>query len=169
MSTFSETASDSSTFDVIIIVAGISGINCAYRIKTQVPELNYVVLEGRDSIGGTWDLFTYPGVRSNSTMLTLGFAWCPWSSERPITQGRDILGYIEDAASKYHIKDRIRFLHRVSSTDWSSDSQPWTLRVSHDSQRKSFTARWIVFSTGYYNYENPLQTDVHGLDNFKGK
>ncbi|KAK9772077.1 putative FAD/NAD(P)-binding domain-containing protein [Seiridium cardinale] len=165
MSTFSETASDSVAFDVIIIGAGISGINCAYRIQTQLPELNYVVLEGRDRIGGTWDLFTYPGVRSDSTMFTLGFAWCPWSSERPIAQGRDILGYIEDAASKYHIRDRIRFLHRVSSADWSSDSQQWTLRVNHDSQRKSFTARWIVFSTGYYDYENPLQANIRDVIN----
>ncbi|OTB00910.1 hypothetical protein M426DRAFT_226323 [Hypoxylon sp. CI-4A] len=156
-------------FDFIIVGAGISGINCAYRIQTELPHARYVILEGRNEVGGTWSLFTYPGVRSDSAMYTLGFSWDPYPNGVPIADGRLIRHYIESVASKHHISDHLRLRHKVVNADWSSQSQSWSVVADHDGEQKSFTAGWLVMASGYYDYETPLQTTIPGLDNFKGK
>ncbi|KAI0593112.1 FAD/NAD(P)-binding domain-containing protein [Biscogniauxia sp. FL1348] len=155
-------------FDIIIIGAGISGINCAYRVLTEIPDASFIILECRNGIGGTWAQFTYPGVRSDSDMYTLGFAWHWWHSPYPVGEGPRILEYLTAAASKHHILERIRFRHKVTSADWSSD-QKWTLTVDHLGELKTFRASWIVLGTGYYDYQVPLQANIPGLDSYKGK
>lgn len=158
------------TFDVLIVGAGLSGINCAYRLKTKLPHVKFVLLEGRDQIGGTWDLYRYPGVRSDSDIYSIGFSWHRWSFDNPIATGAQILEYITDAVSKHRLDQYIRFRHKVLSADWSTADQNWNLTVrNEDGQPTLFKARWIVLGTGYYDYESPLQPDIPGLNSFKGK
>ncbi|KAI1743140.1 putative flavin-binding monooxygenase [Xylaria scruposa] len=161
---------DGETFDVIIVGAGISGINCAYRLQTELPHLKLLVLEARDNIGGTWDLYRYPGVRSDSDIYTMGFAWHPWSFDHPIATGNQIMEYLTAAVSKHQLDRFIRFRHRVLSADWSAAQRSWTLSITQqNSPPKSIMSRWIVLGTGYYDYESPAQPAVPGLESFKGK
>ncbi|KAI1393003.1 putative flavin-binding monooxygenase [Hypoxylon trugodes] len=156
--------------DVLIIGAGISGINCAYRLQTDLPHVKFAILEGRDRIGGTWDLYRYPGVRSDSDIYSMGFAWHPWSFDQPIATGDQIVEYLSDAVSKNHLDRHIRFRHMVSSANWSTPDQNWTLVAKdHDGLYKYFRARWIILGTGYYDYDTPLHADIPGLDSFKGQ
>lgn len=153
--------------DVLIIGAGISGINAAYHLQTELPHYRYAILEARDNIGGTWDLFRYPGIRSDSDLYTFGFSWHRWNRSNPIAEGADILEYLDDAATTYRLKDHILFNHRVSSLEWA-DNQ-WKAQVQHASAEKTFRARFIIFATGYYDYHQPLATVIPGLDQFKGQ
>lgn len=155
-------------FDLVIIGAGISGINCAYRLQTELPHLKFVILEGRDSIGGTWDLFRYPGVRSDSNMYTLGFTWHPWTFDRPIATGNEIMEYLTDAVARHRLDRLICFRHRVLSADWSSADKVWSLSVDGHYKR-GIKATWVILSTGYYDYESPLRPDIPGLDSFQGR
>src|SRR5579863_261081 len=108
--------------DVIVVGAGISGIGAGYHLQHECPGKSYAILEARDAIGGTWDLFRYPGIRSDSDMYTLGFPFRPWSGEKAIADGASIRAYIEDTARAYGIDRKIRFRHRVVSASWSSDA-----------------------------------------------
>lgn len=164
------TSTDVNAYDVVIIGAGISGINCAYRLQKQFAHLKFVVLEARDNIGGTWDLYRYPGVRSDSDMYNMGFPWHPWPFDYPIGTGEEIMEYITDAVSKNHLARFIRFRHRVLSADWSTADKAWRLSVAYDNhQTKSINASWIIQGTGYYDYESPLQPEIPGLESFRGK
>ncbi|KAI1466464.1 FAD/NAD(P)-binding domain-containing protein [Daldinia caldariorum] len=155
--------------DVVIVGAGISGINTAYRLQTQLPNLHFIILESRDEIGGTWSQFTYPGVRSDAIMNTLAFPWHIYPHPEPIADGSLILDYIKDAASKSGIASRIQMRHKVRTAEWSSPQQQWTITVDHEGKQKCYTARWMILGTGYYDYETPLQAEFPGLSNFKGK
>lgn len=157
-----------SDFDVIIVGAGISGINTAYRIQSELQGYSYVIVEGREAIGGTWDLFRYPGVRSDSDLFTFSFSWHPWNLDNPIAEGGAIVKYMKETATLYGIDKHILFKHKVVTASWSSANQSWTLAIDHDGERKSFTARFVIFSTGYYDYRQPLQAQIPGIDNFKG-
>jgi cation diffusion facilitator CzcD-associated flavoprotein CzcO len=156
-------------YDMIIIGAGISGINAGYRVQTQLPNYKYTILESRSAIGGTWDLFRYPGIRSDSDLHTFGFPWRPWTDKKAIADGTSIRNYIRESAEEYGIEKKIQFHHRVLAADWSSDEQQWALNVDADGEKRTYYARFIIFSTGYYNYSEPLQTSIPGLDSFKGK
>ena len=156
-------------WDIIIVGAGISGINAAYRIQTELPWASYTIIEARDAIGGTWDLFRYPGIRSDSDMQTFGFPWRPWKEERTIASGEDIRQYIRDSASLYGIDRKIQFHHKLSSADWSSDQQMWTLDVEAGGEKKQYHARFVMMGTGYYDYDEPLAAQIPGLDRFQGK
>ncbi|KAJ5103433.1 monooxygenase [Penicillium argentinense] len=156
-------------YDVIIIGAGISGINAAYRLQSQFPKLRYAILETREDLGGTWDLFKYPGIRSDSDLFTFGFAWHPWDSDNPIAHGHSIVSYLKSAAAKYGITDHILFKHRVVGVDWSSVDNNWSLSVDCEKTSKMLSARFLVFGTGYYDYNTPLQTEIPGLDQFQGQ
>ena len=156
-------------FDFVVVGAGISGINCAYRLQTQVPGARFVVLESRDTIGGTWAQFKYPGVRSDSPMAVLGFEWHPWTSlDRNVGSSR-IVEYLQDAVSEHHLEKHMRYRHKVLSAHWSSDKNLWDVTVAHDEQQKRLMARWLVMATGYYDHDVPLQTEIPGLENFDGK
>src|SRR5215831_11870116 len=116
-------------FDVVIIGAGLSGIGAGYRLQTRCPAKRYVILEARSEIGGTWDLFRYPGIRSDSDMFTLGYPFRPWNEARAIADGASILQYVRDTAREFGIDRHIRFQHRVESAAWSSDEGRWLIQV----------------------------------------
>ncbi|KAJ5414821.1 flavin-binding monooxygenase [Penicillium cosmopolitanum] len=155
-------------FDVIIIGAGISGLNTAYRIQHELPNDSYAILEGRNSMGGTWDLFRYPGIRSDSDLFTFGFSWYPWTSPNPIAEASAIKDYMTDAAVRFGIDQKILYQHKVNVVHWSGTKHRWFLDISHLDKSKTFTARFIVFGTGYYDYRQPLHAEISGVEKFKG-
>lgn len=116
--------------DVLVIGAGISGINTAYRLRTRMPQLSFTVLEARDEIGGTWDFFKYPGVRSDSDMYTYGFSWHPWR-RRILGDGDEIMSYLHECVSKHGFEDCLNLSHRVVKAHWSSGIERWTIDVDH--------------------------------------
>ncbi|KAI6714134.1 monooxygenase [Diplocarpon mali] len=160
---------DSVNLDVIIVGAGISGINAGYRVQNELPEYQYTILEARNAIGGTWDLFRYPGIRSDSDLHTFGFSWRPWSKPNSIADGPSIRKYIRESAEINGIDKKIRFHHKLLSSDWSSSTQRWSLTVDANGEKRNFTARFVIFSTGYYDYETPLKASIPGIDKFEGK
>lgn len=165
-------AADPFSFDVLIVGAGISGINAAYRLQTEAPSgLSYAILEGRDTLGGTWDLFRYPGIRSDSEVFTFGFAWSPWKNPGNLAAGEDIKKYIEESARSAGIDQHICYRHAVKSANWVSSEKRWKLGVSRSEEKEpaTFTARYVILGTGYYDYDEPLKTTIPGIGNFKGK
>lgn len=156
-------------FDVIIVGAGISGINAAYRVQTELPGYSYTIIEARDDLGGTWDLFRYPGIRSDSDLFTFGFAFNPWPHDNPIAEGGDLKRYIRDTAEKFEIDRRIQFRHTLESANWSSEDHAWSLQVDADGEPATYTGRFVIFGTGYYNYHQPLEADIPGLGDFQGQ
>jgi cation diffusion facilitator CzcD-associated flavoprotein CzcO len=155
--------------DVLIIGAGISGIGAAYRIHEKNPGLSYTVLERRERIGGTWDLFRYPGVRSDSDIFTLSFPFEPWTREESVADGPDIWRYLDETARKHHIDEHIRRGTHVRSADWDSETDTWTVRAEQDGRPKAYRARFVFFGTGYYNYDNPHNPDLPGIEDFAGE
>ena len=160
--------SSKNDWDIVIIGAGISGINSAYRVQTQLPGKSYTILEARGAIGGTWDLFKYPGIRSDSDLHTFGFPWRPWQEQKSIADGASIAKYVRETASMYGIDQRIQYHHKVTSMDWSSDEQSWTLTVSANGEEKSIFTKFLFVCTGYYDYAEPLPATIPGIENFKG-
>ncbi|KAL5343983.1 hypothetical protein BJX70DRAFT_405184 [Aspergillus crustosus] len=159
--------------DVLIVGAGISGINTAYRVQTELPEYRYAVLEARSNIGGTWDLFNYPGIRSDSDLHTFGFPWSPWTENRAIADGASIARYMKENTTKYGIDRHIRLGHRLLSANWSSELQNWNVTVEVTNQDKPhiihLQTTFLVLGTGYYNYNEPLNVQIPGLnENFRG-
>jgi len=154
--------------DVIIVGAGISGINAAYRIQTELPSASYTILESRGNIGGTWDFFRYPGFRSDSDLYTFGFEWRPWGELNAIADGESIRKYICESAALYGIDRKVQFHRKLISANWSSDQQTWTLLVDEDGKRTYFHARFVVLSTGYYDYDEALSSAITGIDDFQG-
>jgi len=155
--------------DVLIVGAGISGIDAAYRIQTGNPGLRYAILEARDAIGGTWDLFRYPGVRSDSDMVTLGFPFRPWRQEKSIADGADIRDYVRETARAFGIDKAIRFRHRAVAADWSSASARWTVDVETDAGVRRITCGFLFLCAGYYDYAAGHAPDWPGRDGFAGR
>lgn len=160
---------DSLHVDVMIIGAGISGVNAGYRVQMELPAYSYAILESRNAIGGTWDLFRYPGIRSDSDLYTFGFPWRPWSKANSIADGESIRNYIRESAEKYGIDRKIRFHNKLIAADWSSEQQNWTLAVDADGDKKLYTARFVILSTGYYSYDEPLEAKIPGINKFQGQ
>ena len=157
-------------FDVIIVGAGISGISAAYYLQEQCPDKSFAMLEGRGSIGGTWDLFKYPGIRSDSDMYTLGFAFRPWTSRKAIADGEDIMTYLHETKEELGLEDKIKFHHMVKSAQWSSEQSTWTLGVSIAGQEEVqyYTCNFLSMCSGYYDYEQGYLPDYKGKDDYKG-
>jgi cation diffusion facilitator CzcD-associated flavoprotein CzcO len=154
--------------DVLIVGAGISGIGAAYHLQDKQPGKTYAILEARDAIGGTWDLFRYPGIRSDSDLHTFGYAFKPWTGEKAIADGPAIRAYIHETASEHAILDRIRLGHRVIRADWSSADAQWTVEAEHAGRRRTFTARWLFGATGYYRYDRGFTPDFQGVERYRG-
>src|SRR6266508_3777434 len=156
------------SFDVIIVGAGISGIGAAVHLQMHCPGKTFAVLEGRDAIGGTWDLFRYPGVRSDSDMHTLGYNFKPWKKPRAIADGPTILAYVQEAAEEYGIVPHIRFKHLVRRLSWSSVDALWTVEADYEERALSFTARHVMLCAGYYRYSAGYTPEFAGVSRFKG-
>ena len=156
--------------DVLIVGAGISGISMACHLQTECPDRTYAVLEGRDDIGGTWDLFRYPGVRSDSDMHTLGFRFKPWKHEKSIADGPSIMDYLRETVAEHHIEDKIKFGHRVERADWDSATSRWTLtaRRTDTGETVQFTANFLAMCSGYYSYKGGYLPEFKGRELFGG-
>ena len=160
----------SAHFDVLIVGAGLSGIGAARHLQTQCPDKTFAILEGRDTLGGTWDLFRYPGIRSDSDMYTLGYNFKPWTEKQVIADGHRIRNYIEETARENDIARHIRFGNKVVSADWRSDTATWTVTVQQKSgETVHLTCGWLMMCSGYYNYEEGFTPEFKGRDTFKGQ
>ena len=157
--------------DVLIVGAGISGIGCAYHIQKKCPDLSYSIIEARGDLGGTWDLFKYPGIRSDSDLFTFGYEFKPWKEKKAIADGRSIKAYVEETAAENGIKERIRFLTRVVDIDWQSDKNYWrvTLKSEESGQHEHIAARWIFNASGYYRYDKGYAPHFKGQSQFNGQ
>ncbi len=156
-------------FDVVIIGAGLSGIGAGCHMKMQCPRKTYVVLEGREAIGGTWDLFRYPGIRSDSDMYTLGYVFRPWTEAKAIADGPSILKYVRETAEMYGVDRNIRFRHKVIQADWSSADALWTVQAETDGQPVAFTCGFLFTCSGYYDYAGGYTPAFAGRDSYKGQ
>ncbi|OHB30100.1 MAG: FAD-containing monooxygenase EthA [Phenylobacterium sp. RIFCSPHIGHO2_01_FULL_69_31] len=156
-------------FDAVIVGAGLSGVGAGYHLKTACPDRSYVILEGRDAIGGTWDLFRYPGIRSDSDMYTLGYAFKPWTEAKAIADGPSILGYVRKTAAENGIDRHIRFGHMVKRVSWSTEAAAWTVEAEVAGKLTRFTCSFLFLCGGYYSYEGGYTPDFPGVDRFKGR
>jgi cation diffusion facilitator CzcD-associated flavoprotein CzcO len=154
--------------DVVIIGAGISGIGAAYRITERNPNASYVILERRSRIGGTWDLFGYPGVRSDSSIFTLCFPYEPWTRKEGVADGVDIRQYLVETAQKYGIDRHIRFGSHVRAVNWDSSTDTWTVTVEQNGVVCTYRSRFVFFGSGYYDYDQAYTPEFAGIEQFGG-
>ncbi|MEB3980913.1 NAD(P)/FAD-dependent oxidoreductase [Mycobacterium sp. 663a-19] len=154
--------------DVVIVGAGISGVSAAWHLQDRCPTKSYAILEKRAAMGGTWDLFRYPGIRSDSDMYTLGFRFRPWTERQAIADGGPILDYVKDTAAMYGIDQHIRLNHKVVGADWSSADNRWTLQIESDGTAKTITCTFLFLCSGYYNYEQGYAPRFEGAEDFTG-
>jgi cation diffusion facilitator CzcD-associated flavoprotein CzcO len=161
--------SDTTDFDVLIIGAGVSGIGAACHLVREAPDKTFAVLERRGQIGGTWDLFRYPGIRSDSDMLTFGYGFRPWTGTKVLADGPSIKRYVAETAAEYGVTDRIRFGRRVTKVNWSSDHGRWTVEASVDGLIETYTAKFLVGAAGYYNYDEGHRPEFPGEETFRGR
>lgn len=158
-------------FDVLIVGAGISGIGLACHIKQDCPNKTFAILERRQAMGGTWDLFRYPGIRSDSDMSTFGYNFRPWTESKVLADGQAIRGYVQDTAAEYGIPKHIHYQRHVTHASWSSEKKLWTLTVINNanSTTETWTANFLLGCTGYYNYDQGFSPVFPGQDDFKGQ
>ena len=156
--------------DVLIVGAGLSGICAGHYVQTSTPWASYAIFEGRDAIGGTWDLFRYPGVRSDSDMFTLGYSFRPWAGDDTLADGDAIRSYVEATAADEHIDAKIRFGHRVTAASWSTADARWkvTAERTDTGERFELTCGFLFSCTGYYRYDHGYQPDFPGVDDYAG-
>jgi len=156
--------------DVLIVGAGLSGIGSARHLQRECPERSFLLLEGRDSLGGTWDLFRYPGIRSDSDMYTLGYTFKPWAERKALADGPSILRYLKEAAAETGVDRHIRYHHRVTRAAWSSESATWTVEAQRTdtAETVAFSCRFLMFCSGYYDYDEGYTPEFAGREEFAG-
>jgi monooxygenase len=156
--------------DVLIIGAGLSGIGAACHLRRDAPDSSFALLEARDAIGGTWDLFRYPGIRSDSDMHTLGYAFAPWRESQAIADGPAILDYVRRTADEYGVTECVRFGRRVISARWSSDDATWTVQVrrADDGETEEMRCSFLFSCCGYYDYDGGYMPSIPGVERFRG-
>jgi cation diffusion facilitator CzcD-associated flavoprotein CzcO len=156
--------------DVLIIGAGLSGVGAAYHLQRRCPNKTFAILEGRQTLGGTWDLFRYPGIRSDSDMFTLGYNFKPWNDAKAIADGPSIRRYIEETAEENGIREKIRFQHKVLKADWCSSAARWTLQVQRGDELEpiQLSCQFLMLCTGYYRYEAGYTPEFKGREQFGG-
>lgn len=155
-------------FDVVIVGAGISGISAAVHLRRECPEKRICIVERRENLGGTWDLFQYPGIRSDSDMHTLGFRFKPWINEKAIADGPSIVAYLKETIEEFELGDLIRYQHRLTDAEWSSEHGQWTLSVEHGQASQTITANFVFMCAGYYSYDEAHSPAIPGRDQFAG-
>jgi cation diffusion facilitator CzcD-associated flavoprotein CzcO len=157
--------------DVLIVGAGISGIGAACHLREESPSRSYAILEARDALGGTWDLFRYPGIRSDSDMHTLGFRFKPWEAAKSIADGPAILDYLHETAREHGVEDRIRFRHRVLGASWDSGEARWTVDVLRGAEEDPvrLTCSFLFICSGYYRYDEGYSPQFPGTERFRGE
>jgi len=157
--------------DVVVVGAGLSGIGAGYHLQTECPGRSYAILEARDSIGGTWDLFRYPGIRSDSDMYTLGYPFRPWENAKSIADGGSILDYVRETAREYGIDRKIRFSHRAVRAEWSTDEQRWTVEAHRTDTGETvrISCSFLFMCSGYYRYDEGYTPEFPGIDRFEGQ
>ncbi len=157
-------------FDVVIVGAGLSGIGTAYHLQEKCPGKSYVILEGRDALGGTWDLFRYPGIRSDSDMHTLGYKFKPWREAKAIADGPSILNYVRETAVENNIEEHIRYRHWVEKAHWSSTEARWTVECERKDTGETvrFCCNFLLMCSGYYSHDKGNTPDFEGRDRFQG-
>lgn len=158
-------------FDVLIIGAGLSGIGMACHMKRNCPQKSYAIIERRQAIGGTWDLFKYPGLRSDSDMYTFGYNFRPWKGSKVLADGASIKNYVEETAKEYDVPKNIHFGLKVLTSEWSTEKQQWTLTVEKEETGETleYTANFVVSATGYYNYDEGYKPDYPGEEKYQGQ
>src|SRR4051794_21504790 len=156
--------------DVLVVGAGLSGIGAGCHLTMECPDKSFAILEARDAVGGTWDLFRYPGIRSDSDMFTLGYPFRPWPEPKAIADGPSILSYINDTARAYGVDSKIRFNHRVARASWSTDDAQWTVDVerSDTGETVQFTCNFLFMCAGYYRYDEGYTPEFPGRERFNG-
>ena len=159
-----------SHLDVLIVGAGLSGIDAAVHIGRDLPDKKYAVLEQRGELGGTWSLFKYPGIRSDSDMYTLGFGFRPWDGKHAIADGPDILRYLKETAAEYGVDEHIRYHRKATRYEWSSADRRWTVTVdnSETGETETLTCDFLFSTSGYYNYDAGYTPDWPGFDDYRG-
>ena len=155
--------------DIIVVGAGISGIAAAYNLQKSCPNKSFAILEGRSALGGTWDLFKYPGIRSDSDMHTLGFRFKPWIHKKSIADASSILEYLNETVDEYGIRDKIVFNQKVTSANWLSEKSLWELNVMNEGQSISMTCNFLFLCGGYYSYDKPYMPKFPKQDRFEGQ
>jgi monooxygenase len=159
------------SYDFLILGAGVSGIGCAHYLKGSFPYKSLKILEGRSSMGGTWDLFRYPGIRSDSSMYTYSYSFNPWTGKKNLADGPAIREYVKATAKKFHIDGHIQYDSHVTLASWSSDLKKWTVTVNVKNQTTPvvYTTQFLFFCTGYYDYDQGyFPKDIPNLDQFQG-
>jgi cation diffusion facilitator CzcD-associated flavoprotein CzcO len=158
-------------FDVLIAGAGLSGIGAGAHLASKCPEKSFAILEAREAMGGTWDLFRYPGIRSDSDMFTLGYSFRPWKEAKAIADGPAIRQYIHETADEYGLNDKIRYGHRVVRAEWSSEESRWTVQAERTDTGEAvqLTCSFLFPCTGYYDYTDPYLPDFEGTERFRGQ
>ena len=154
--------------DVLIVGAGLSGIGAACHLIDNLPGKTYAILEARDAIGGTWDLFRYPGIRSDSDMYTLGYRFKPWTNPKAIADGPAILGYVRETAREYGVDEHIRYGYRVLRAEWSTEDALWTVEAEHAGERVTLTTGFLLCCGGYYRYDEGFTPRFEGIERFAG-
>jgi cation diffusion facilitator CzcD-associated flavoprotein CzcO len=156
--------------DVLIVGAGISGIGAGCHLQKRCPDRTYAILEGRADIGGTWDLFRYPGIRSDSDMYTLGYSFKPWTGEKGIADGASILAYVRETAREHGVDEKVQFRTRVVAADWCDDAARWTVRLedTRTGAARELVCRFLFMCAGYYRYDEGYTPQLPGIERFAG-
>ena len=157
--------------DIVVVGAGISGIGAAYNLQKTCPQKTFTILEGRENIGGTWDLFKYPGIRSDSDMHTMGFRFKPWTDPKTIADGPSIIKYLKEAVEENNLEEKIQFQKKVVSAAWNTGEALWTLEVEDQSNKsiELMSCNILYLCGGYYNYDEGYTPEFKGQDNFQGQ
>jgi monooxygenase len=156
--------------DVLVVGAGISGIGAGYHLQTMCPGRTYAIFEGREAMGGTWDLFRYPGIRSDSDMFTLGFCFKPWTQAKAIADGPSILAYLKETSREHGVDRHIRYQHKMVGAAWDSGESRWTVEVERGPERvrEQVSCNFLYMATGYYNYAKGYRPHFESEETFAG-
>ena len=157
--------------DVLIVGAGISGIGAACHLQSRCPKQSYAILESRNQLGGTWDLYRFPGIRSDSDMYTLGYKFKPWTGAKAIADGDSILEYLQETVDEYSLNEKIRFGHHVESATWCSVDAVWIVdvRIISTDEHMQVRCRFLHMCSGYYKYDEGYTPDFKGMETFGGR